>query len=330
MPSARREAAREVADRLIDDIELVQIKLPEAILRGRRLARLLDDEEASQWLGFEVTGYAPNGKGMSGSAKRLVRRSNRMVPFDVLNDAEKEAGKQHWWVESVATLMARAELNRLILPDVEGSTRITTITSMRRVDGVLANIMAAVYEYALECSVELRFGDTVEDALGTVRDRVDASIAELAPQAATKLSSAFENASSGDAEAWAHAAAGCRRIIKDVADSLRPPGPDVGGYAMGASNYINRLVNWIQTQGVGGTLKDVIVSDLEDFGKRLDAFADAGNKGAHAEVTKYEASRAITGTYLLVGDILDIRERATAATQTSDSSPDESQDKPSD
>jgi hypothetical protein len=71
--------------------------------------------------------------------------------------------------------------------------------------------------------------------------------------------------------------------------------------------YINRLINWISIQpALGKTLKDVVTVDLEDFGKRIDALDDAGHKGAHAEVSQYEASRSITGAYLLIGDILNL------------------------
>jgi hypothetical protein len=37
---------------------------------------------------------------------------------------------------------------------------------------------------------------------------------------------------------------------------------------------------------------------------------DAGHKGAHAEVSRFDASRFVTGTYLLLGDILRIGARA--------------------
>lgn len=71
--------------------------------------------------------------------------------------------------------------------------------------------------------------------------------------------------------------------------------------------YINRLADWILSRPtVGETQRDVIVSDLEFLGRRLAAFTDAGNKGVHAEVTKFEASRYITGTYLLLGDVLSL------------------------
>jgi hypothetical protein len=67
----------------------------------------------------------------------------------------------------------------------------------------------------------------------------------------------------------------------------------------------------VNCPGISETQRDVIVADLEYLGRRLDAFADAGNKGAHADVTKYEASRYITGTYLFLGDVLKLQEEPT-------------------
>lgn len=331
MPSSRREAARELAESLLEDMDMSAVGPVEVVRRANRLAYLLDDEDAVAWLGYEVKGY-PDG-GPWGAA---ARRSGRLVSKNDLTDAQKAQGADFWWTDSVGVMVARIDAAKSHLAAAaDAPVSITSANPAQVVSAPRGNarergqltrgiqdttariepILGAIYEYVLQKAVELRFGDTVEDALGTLRSRVDASIAELAPAAATKLASAFENASSGKAEDWANAAGACRRIIKEVADSLRPPGPKKNGREMGDGQYINRLVDWIENQGVGGTLKDVIVSDLGDFGKRIDALADAGHKGAHAEVTKYEASRAITGTYLLVGDILDIRDQATSAAE---------------
>ena len=69
---------------------------------------------------------------------------------------------------------------------------------------------------------------------------------------------------------------------------------------MGPDNYVNRLVDWINEGDIGGTLRDVVTSDLALMGNRIDAFTDGGHKGAHAEVDKLEAARILTGTYLLL------------------------------
>ena len=70
------------------------------------------------------------------------------------------------------------------------------------------------------------------------------------------------------------------------------------------ADSINRLVDWLQTNSESSTTSDVVTADLEYLGRRLDAVDGAGQKGAHAAVTKLEASRFITGTYLVLGDVL--------------------------
>lgn len=195
----------------------------------------------------------------------------------------------------------------LHLPQGNARERATLNKMITTQSAILGKIMGALHTYVNEREIELRFGAAVESAFTVVRSRVDARIAHLAPTAATKFAAAFENASSGNPEHWANAASECRRILRAIADELRPAGKPVNGRQMTDDKYINRLVDWIVTQNaIGGTTRDVVTSDLEDFGKRIDAFDDAGHKGAHAEVTQYEASRFITGAYLLIGDILDL------------------------
>ena len=75
---------------------------------------------------------------------------------------------------------------------------------------------------------------------------------------------------------------------------------------MGDSNYINRLVDWIQSNSDSATAASVVTADLAYLGQRLDAADSAGHKGAHAKVNRFDASRFITGTYLVLGDILRI------------------------
>jgi hypothetical protein len=63
---------------------------------------------------------------------------------------------------------------------------------------LIERIHGSFYEYAGMKYQELRFGAAVESALGIVREQVDASIAELVPDALPKLSAAFENITSNN------------------------------------------------------------------------------------------------------------------------------------
>lgn len=173
--------------------------------------------------------------------------------------------------------------------------------------------MGSVHAYVADRYQELRFGSTVETAFEVVRQEVDKSIGSLVPGALPMLSAAFENAVSGNPEHWANAAGTCRRLLKAVADELRPPGPDVKGRKMGEGNYINRLIDWIQLNSDSDTAVGVATSDLAYLGNRLDAADGGGHKGAHAKVDRLEASRFITATYLVLGDILSLSPKATVA-----------------
>jgi hypothetical protein len=163
-----------------------------------------------------------------------------------------------------------------------------------------------LHAYAADRYQELRFGSAVESAFEVVRREVDLSIGELVPNALPMLSAAFENATSNNPEHWANAAGTCRRLLKAVADELRPPGPDVDDRKMGDGNYINRLVDWIVKNSESETAAKIVTTDLAYLGERLDAADGAGQKGAHEEVDRFDASRFITGTYLILGDVLRI------------------------
>lgn len=184
------------------------------------------------------------------------------------------------------------------------TTQSGAVTSQATIDSVIGN----VYSYVSQIYQELRFGSAVESAFESVRNRVDGAINNLVPDAIPVLTTALENAQTNDPEQWKNAAKACRDLVKATADSLRPPGKDVGNIKMGESNYINRLVDWISSKSVSKTKSTIIKSDLEHLGKRLDAASDGGNKGTHASVTKEDASRFIIGTYILLGDILELNE----------------------
>lgn len=314
---SRRETALELATELLQDIEESRISAADIIKRASRLARLLDDTDAVAWLSREMAGY---GTPLSRDDVRAAERSNRRANMD------EETGRWTYWTSTIGELQATADgaesqlraaadaaisissanPNQYVVPPVGNRNERSQLRAHRTKQlGLMGKILAAVYAYVVEREIELRFGRAVEGAFSTVRNEVDARVARLVPDGAVKLAAAFENASSDNAEDWANAAATCRRLIKAVADELRPPGPPVGGRPMTDDKYINRLIDWIATQSTAGTtMQEVVKADLEDFGKRIDALDNAGHKGAHSDVSQYDASRFVTGVYLLIGDIL--------------------------
>lgn len=313
MPRSRRDDALSLAEELLTDVELHRLSPSDTARKTGRLARLIDDEVAMAWLSYEVAGYPSP---LTAEAIVAAQRANRRAP-------DADDGSARWFTAHLGALFADVEGARTELSSASGSTshsewaatveqqKAQRNAALRQLisdrTALIERILGSFYEYGGARYQELRFGSAVESAFEVVRQEVDGSVAELIPDALPKLSAAFENTTSDNPEDWASAAATCRRLLKAAADALRPPGPDIDGRCMDDVHYINRLVDWIATQQAGATAADMISSDLAYLGHRLDAALDAGHKGAHSEVSRFDASRFVTGTYLLLGDILRLR-----------------------
>lgn len=313
MPN-RREEALKLAGELLSDVELHRISPIDVARKASRLARLLDDGDGMAWLRYETSGY-PTG-GLDPDAWAAALRSRRDTLDD---DGTRRAycsplGKLQLDIDSgLATLSALTGVaSGEWAMGVEASRareRQGVRNSISAAQSSVDQVVGSIHEYVLSKYQELRFGSAVETSFEIVRAEVDARIASLVPDALPMLSAALENATSDSREHWANAASTCRRLLKLVADAIRPPGPPVAtpsgkAVQMGDGNYINRLVDWIAAHSESETMAGMISRDLEHLGERLDAADKAGQKGAHDQVGRFEASRYITGTYLLLGDLL--------------------------
>ncbi|OPH61411.1 hypothetical protein BC351_14835 [Paenibacillus ferrarius] len=144
-----------------------------------------------------------------------------------------------------------------------------------------------------------------------MRLSVDTALKDIYPEAVQKFISVYENLKSDDDENWANAVLTCRRIIKEVADSLFPPLAEpieVSGklIKVGEDQYINRLIQYIESKSSCGKIKSDVGSYLKFISETLDNVHEAANKGAHTEVTLQEAERYIIYTYLVIGDVLSL------------------------
>ena len=320
--SSKREEALRLAEELLADIELERIKPASVARKASRLARLIDDVKAIEWLGFEVSGYPNSTSGKltaaewtaAGKSGRHYVRTDKGVSTTLATTV------------TLSQLQAGTESSKIRLESSDATNfyeRNTQQNTYSSNVNVIEKVIGAIYQYTSSVYQELRFGSAVSTAFDNLRSTVDRQISSLVPGATPILTTALENAQTDDPEQWRNAAQACRDLVKATADSLRPPGPDVNGLGkriikMGDSNYVNRLIDWIDSKTSSKTKKGLVASDLEHLGDRLDAATDSGNKGAHAAVTKLDASRFIVGTYILLGDILSLNGDGTKTAPESD------------
>ncbi|HWA55437.1 MAG TPA: hypothetical protein VG816_14805 [Solirubrobacterales bacterium] len=315
---SRRSEALRLAEDLLGEIELSTISPNDIARKASRLARLIDDSDAMRWLKYETTGYPSP---LDSDATAAAIRSSREAPPQDLPAGKEGPMYQTGSAGQIATVIEAAKVR---LPACSNPPeRDGTIRLIQTQQGYLDAVVGSIHTYVAERYQELRFGAAVESAFEVVRREVDTSIGDLVPDALPMLTSAFENATSSNPEDSANAAGTCRRLLKAAADQLCASGPDIEGRKMGDGNYINRLIHWITTNAESETVAAMVAADLDYLGRRLDAADHAGQKGAHATVDRFEASRFITGTYLVLGDVLRIApstvppDRGTSAQQSS-------------
>jgi len=103
--------------------------------------------------------------------------------------------------------------------------------------------------------------------------------------------------------------------LQDLADALLPPTIDriviVGGkekpIKMGANNYINRLMAFIEGHSASNRFTSLVGSNLGFIGDRLDSVFQAAQKGSHATIhDRSEADRYVIYTYMIIGDIIGL------------------------
>ncbi len=193
--------------------------------------------------------------------------------------------------------------------------RDTIRSTAARAQRQLSTRRSFIYSYVLRCAHELRFSGIAGDIFSRIREKVDSAIGNHVPGAVQKLAAVYDNLQTDNPENWANAVHSCRRILQDLADAVYPPCDDkiveVNGIKrtikLGADNYINRLIAFLDEKSRSDRFNEIVGSHLAFIGDRLDSIFKAAQKGSHADiVSKEEADRYVVYTYLVTGDILSL------------------------
>jgi len=89
----------------------------------------------------------------------------------------------------------------------------------------------------------------------------------------------YDNLRSENPEDWSNAVHSCRRILQSFADYFYPPNPDGKSeiekgekrIKVGADNYINRLILFIESESQSESYIDIVGSHLDYIGNRVDS-----------------------------------------------------------
>ena len=318
---SRIDSARETASELLDELEQGNNDIDRYLMKAKRLARLLRDEDAARWLSLEMKGY-PSGFSFSelGSCKQYAVSGGRL-----------SGGT--YTTSSMPALEARLRANEATLGNVKTdpapsvaenytvagassqlfSNKLKLVEQLKQNHessaGLLASLKGALHEYATNSFIALEFGDAAQSLFEDARMIVDEFVSKSCPEAASKLTAINERMLEDETESFSAALTSCRRLLMSVADSIFPastePYEDSSGKKrkVGEEEYKNRILAYLDQTIASGSSASIVTSEIEHLASRLDAVYVKSCKGVHADVKSDEARLAVIHTYLIIAEI---------------------------
>ena len=328
MNNERIKECTQLSAEILKNFELSEIPVSKIILKCLRLCRLMGDEDGVLLFTYESSGYPTTPKGMEKDSWRISKLAGRRYTEKDKDDKEVEYAK----LELIAEFEELIDSQKIRLsssndpnisissanpsqyvyaPAGNTSERRLVVSSIKEAQKWIQKITGNLYNYVLSIYNKLTYGNIIEDTFTKARLAVNDKLSSICPEAINKFVSVYENMDSNNPEDWANAVHSCRRILLDLADALYPPKDEpieINGkkIKVGKDQYVNRLIQFICTKSGSKTYNDIVGSDLDGIGKRLDAIYDAVCKGTHTDLTKEEAIRYIVHTYLLISDIISL------------------------
>jgi len=329
--------ALELSGYILKNIELSEAPLSNIVLKATRLTRLLNDFEYQKILNYETKGYPSKPDGIPPDVWKLAIMAQRITKER--NTITQEV-KSSAYVESIGHLedelstiqisldaardanisLSSANPNQyLILPPGNAIERRALREKHSTISKYLSERRAFIYDYVLRKHYELKFSGVASDVFSQFRKAADGAIGSLVPDAVKKFTAIYDNLRSENPEDWSNAVHSCRRILQDLADAVFPPSTEersakIEGkkkkIKLGRSNYINRIMCFIEDNSKSERFTNLVGSHLRFIGDRLDAIFIATQKGSHTTILiREEADRYVIYTYLIVGDILSLKEK---------------------
>ncbi|KKN43159.1 hypothetical protein LCGC14_0706050 [marine sediment metagenome] len=321
--------ALELSDEIIRNIEYDEIPLANIALKTVRLARLINDFKMAKIMRYEISGYNPNKKG-------FLPHEEWQVGIKTNREYETKDYQNYIYPESIEELereLKILETNMQVARDADISFSSANPQQRPRtyqgnyteranikdrytvVSKRLANRRSLVYQYVLNKNLELKYSNIADDIFAEIREKVDKTIGKIIPDSVVKFNAVYNNLKTENEENWSNAVHSCRKILKDLADSIYPPTDDIEKEVdgklkkieLGEERYINRILEFIDNKSDSESFKSVVGSQLRFIGDRLISILEASHKGSHTTiVSKEEANRVVVYTYLLIGDILSL------------------------
>ncbi len=334
--ATRRMQALEACEKAINGIEDGEISTSAALLLCTKIARLVNDVEGQEWLSYEYGGYPTTKDGyITAEAWELAIRHGRSF-----YNQDKE---QRIFTELAAELeesiiSSRAALNNYttqgfsvsgdyavlatsrMTGDVHSATN-NLLNTCKKNEQRLSVLKAQFYEYALKWQIDLQFGKTAKKVFEEYQEKVSLFFSDLSTTTLQKLSAIEDLMEDGNPERYSQVLASCRRLWEDTAKTLfeetlpdykdkmfkTKSGKEIDVSGDHTNNKLSAVIETLQEKAAKNTIVGSEIIYLVDW---MEQISKLQSTGVHDEITREQAMRCIIHTYIVLGDILDLKNSA--------------------
>ena len=317
-----RSDALKLAEETLEKLQTGEASLTQIVLRGLRIAQLLQANDALIWMRLELRGYSAAVAGTPNWG-RYAAWSGRE------SSTPSDGQQQLYWLSPIEQIesdlsSARLQLESIRLPSVMPSSsptaspystsdaqkillsitadRATLAGTISRWSKVVATLRGSITDWLSRVVVELKYGEVVDSVYFRMRDRFDALLSGVSEVSAA-LAASTQRADSSHPEEWSQAAASCRRALEALADHVAPAQETPAPHLTKAA-YRNRLAEFVKSRAKNEGRGRLILAEVDATESRCKALDELANKGVHDEISKDELQVTIVHLYLLAGEIL--------------------------
>ena len=332
--SSKREQALEACDKVINGIEDGTISVSSSLLLCRKIARLVNDLEGQEWLGYEYGGYPRDDNGhilhdawQIGTNHGRTYHENDKNGKSVVYMFTELCGELELSIESRMKALSNYTTQGFSVGGERSAiaTHNMTVAVSNGTNSLLQNIGMAerrlsvlksqYYDYAVRWQIELKFGSTAKSVFEEYQERVDNYYSSLPTTTLQKLNAVQALMEDGNPEHYAQVLTSCRRLWAETAKTLfeevlpnyidktfkTKSGTNIDVTGDHDNNKLSAVIETLQAKTAKNTLVGSETIYLIDWMKQINS---GQNAGVHHEVTREQAMQCIIHTYIALGDIL--------------------------
>ena len=333
----KKTQALEACDKVINGIEDGVLSVLSALLLCKKIARLVNDEEGQEWLGYEYGGYPRGDNGyILHNAWQTASRHGRSCQLEDKDGKKQEVIFTELCGEIEASIESdKKAINNYTTQGYSASGNYAPLATNNMANAVfrgtndlrkniktserrLSILKAQYYDYAVRWQIELQFGNTAQSVFEEYQKKVDSYFTSMPTSTLQKLNAIEDLMEDGNPERYAQVLTSCRRLwaatAKSLFDEILPnytekmfktkSGKEIDVSGDHDNNKLSAVIEILQSKAAKNTLVGSETIYLIDWMEQINNRQSAG---VHSEVTREEAMQCIIHTYITLGDIFSLK-----------------------